>query len=229
MEEKLVSNIPRVELKDISKIYYSNKISVTALSSVSLKIYPGEIVGIYGPSGAGKSTVLNTIGVAETPTSGSLYFDSKKIDFSNENELIDYRRYFLGYLFQYFNLIPTMTVLENTALPLLLQEVEWKIAHEESKKLLELVGLSHRINHRGFELSGGEMQRVGLARALIHKPKVILADEPTGNLDSKNGKIVLELLRNYLPKESSVVIVSHSKEVLDSCSGLIYIQDGHVV
>ncbi len=215
-----------VRLSEISKSFDSSAGTIQALRSTSFSIYCGESIGIFGPSGAGKSTLLNILGLAETPTTGDLFFENQRIEFQSEKSLISYRRNFLGFIFQYFNLIPSMTASENVMLPLLLQEMPWEHAHVKSVEALQEVGLSHRVTHKAFQLSGGEMQRVGIARALVHKPKLVLADEPTGNLDSKNGSAVLDLLREVSKRGSSFVMVSHSQDALKICSRLISLTDG---
>jgi putative ABC transport system ATP-binding protein len=217
-----------VSLRSISKRFETSSGPVEALRPTSLSITAGESVGIYGPSGAGKSTLLNILGLAETPTTGELFFEDTLIDFHNEAALVTFRRYFLGFIFQYFNLIPSMTAVENVMLPLLLQEQSWGQAHATACTVLTDVGLSHRLQHKAYQLSGGEMQRVGIARALAHQPKLVLADEPTGNLDSKSGSAILDLLREVSNRGASFVMVSHSQDALKICSRLISLSDGVV-
>ncbi len=218
----------RVSIKNLTKQFGDPANPTVALDNCSIQIRAGEKIGLYGPSGAGKSTLLNIIGLAESPTSGSYYFDSKELNFSNENSLTLIRRSSIGYLFQYFNLIPSMTALENAIFPLILNGTNWNDAKSKGIELLKEVGLEHRINNLSSQLSGGEMQRVGLVRAIIHRPKLILADEPTGNLDTKNGNKVIDLLFNFLPKDSSIVIVSHSMDVIKNCDRLINLVDGKI-
>lgn len=217
-----------VTLSSISKRFTTSSGPVEALRPTWLTITTGESVGIYGPSGAGKSTLLNILGLAETPTTGELFFEDTLIDFRNEASLVTFRRYFLGFIFQYFNLIPSMTAVENVMLPLLLQEQPWEQAEVTARAVLTDVGLSHRLQHKAYQLSGGEMQRVGIARALTHQPKLVLADEPTGNLDSKNGSAILDLLREVSKRGASFVMVSHSQDALKICSRLISLSDGIV-
>ena len=219
---------PVLELKNVSKTFGTKINPVEALKPCCVKIYPSEKIGIYGASGAGKSTLLNILGLAETPTTGEILINQHVIDHTNEELLVKHRRESLGYLFQYFNLIPTMTAIQNACFPLLLNNYKWEQASQIATDLLTAVGLKDRINHKATQLSGGEMQRVGLVRAIIHQPKIILADEPTGNLDSKNGAQVIDLLHNSLPKQTAVVIVSHSQTVLKNCPRLISIVDGTV-
>ena len=168
------------------------------------------------------------LGLAETPTTGSFYIEEVSVEFENESQLVNLRRNFIGYIFQYFNLIPSMSALENVMLPLLLKGNSWNEAKEGASKILTTVGLKERISHKAHQLSGGEMQRVGIARAIVHSPKLILADEPTGNLDSKNGAAVLDLLKEVTALGASFVMVSHSQEALKICSRLISLTDGVV-
>ena len=219
---------PLLTLSDISKTFPSESGIVEALRTTNLTINKGEQIGIFGPSGAGKSTLLNILGLAETPTTGSFYIEEVSVEFENESQLVNLRRNFIGYIFQYFNLIPSMSALENVMLPLLLKGNSWNEAKEGASKILTTVGLKERISHKAHQLSGGEMQRVGIARAIVHSPKLILADEPTGNLDSKNGAAVLDLLKEVTALGASFVMVSHSQEALKICSRLISLTDGVV-
>ena len=217
-----------VALENISKSFKTAAGVIHALQPTTFTIKSKEKIGICGPSGAGKSTLLNVLGLAETPTSGDIFFEGTKVSFNNESQIMHLRRYYLGYVFQYFNLIPSMTALENVMLPLLLQKIEWNVARQKADDMLAAVSLQKRKDSRCHQLSGGEMQRVGIARALVHSPKMVLADEPTGNLDSKNGSAVLELLQTLSGQGASIVMVSHSTEALSFCSRIIELVDGTI-
>ena len=217
-----------ITLDTIEKNFRTAAGEIRALKPTSLTIRAGERIGIFGPSGAGKSTLLNILGLAEVPTSGKLFFEETRIDFRNETQLVALRRNFLGYVFQYFNLVPSMNAVENVMLPLLLKKTPWQIAYNLAKQTLVSVGLANRVDHPAHRLSGGEMQRVGIARAIVHAPRLLLADEPTGNLDSKNGSAVLDLLSTLTDGGAALVMVSHSPEALEICSRHISIVDGSV-
>ncbi len=215
----------------LTKIYSMGKIEVAALNEVSLSVEKGSFYGISGQSGSGKSTVLNLLGGLDTPTSGTIEVEGRKISQLNKEELARYRREGAGMIFQSFNLIPSYTALENVGLPLLFSGVPKKERGQKASEILKIVGLQHRSSHRPAELSGGEQQRVSIARALINSPRILLADEPTGNLDSKTSKeIVAVLSKLNVDHGVTVIMVSHEEALLkEYASEVIRFQDGKVI
>ena len=215
----------------LTKIYAMGKIQVVALHEVSFSVEKESFFGITGPSGSGKSTVLNLLGGLDTPTSGTIEVEGKKISQLNREELARYRREGAGMVFQSFNLIPSYTAQENVGLPLLFSGVPKKERSQRAADMLKVVGLQHRCLHRPAELSGGEQQRVSIARALINRPRILLADEPTGNLDSKTSKeIVTVLSKLTLDFGVTVIMVSHEEALLkEFASEVICFQDGKVI
>ncbi|MGH7738768.1 MAG: ABC transporter ATP-binding protein [bacterium] len=220
---------PLVEIQNLSKTYGTQAEGVSALQKVSFKIAPGEFTALMGPSGCGKSTLLQLVGGLEAPTEGRIFFEGRDLAALSDLERSLLRRSSLGFIFQFFNLLPTFNALENVELPLLLAGEKRKKARVRAESLLEKVGLTSRAHHRPGELSGGEQQRVAVARALVHAPKLLLADEPTGNLDSVNGQLVLQLLRQVAAGEQcAVLMVTHSREAADLGDTLILLKDGRV-
>jgi putative ABC transport system ATP-binding protein len=204
--------------------------AVAALEEVSLEIAEHEFVAITGPSGCGKSTLLHLIGGLDTPTSGEVQVAGLALDRATEAELTEFRRRRLGIVFQFFHLLPTMTVLENVCLPLLLAGEPLRGAQSRAAALLELVGLADRSSHFLHQLSGGQMQRAAIARALVHEPPVLLADEPTGNLDSGSAEQVLALLQKISSqRRTTMVVVTHSEEVARLAHRRIHLRDGQIV
>ncbi len=199
-----------IALENISKIYRASDIETVALSGISLEIGEGEFVAVMGPSGCGKSTLLNVLGMIDKPTSGSYMFDGTDIAAFGESQLVKLRKKSLGFVFQSFNLIEDLTVEENVALPLHYLRVAKTTRKKRVREALELVGLNHRARHKPSQLSGGQQQRVAVARAVIADPKLILADEPTGNLDTKNGSEVIELLELLNEQGATILMVTHS-------------------
>lgn len=220
-----------VEVKNLTKKYsQGGKHEVNALNGVSFNIPKGQFVAIMGPSGSGKSTLLHLLGGLDSITSGEALIDSNSLSNMTDSELSQFRRQKLGFIFQFFNLLPTMTALENVCLPLLLDKKSLSQVEARAKELLNYLNLSHRMNHYPDQLSGGEMQRVAIARALIAEPVLILADEPTGNLDSKTGHSVLELLRKLSQeKNQTIVMVTHSNEAASYATRLIEMRDGKIL
>lgn len=212
--------------ENISRVFGSAETEVLALEKISMQISAGEFVGLKGPSGCGKSTLLNILGLVDHPSAGSLVLCQELIDFSKTKQLEFLRRTRLGYVFQYFNLLPTLSALENVMLPALLKNSSKKRARQDATELLSKFGLARRIKHYPHELSGGEMQRVALARAIIHQPELILADEPTGNLDSHAGLGVLNALAEIAKSGKSVLMASHSEQALSRCDRVIELLDG---
>jgi putative ABC transport system ATP-binding protein len=218
-----------IELSHVSK-HFDGKRKVTALDHIDLSIARGEMVAIVGPSGSGKSTLLNLIGGLDQPSSGEIALDGVKLAGAADNELTRIRRDKIGFIFQFFNLLPTLTCLENVALPLHLRGWSRKKTEHRARELLDLVQLGHRLEHLPDELSGGERQRVAIARALSVYPPVLLADEPTGNLDSHTGAEILALIHDVHQRlGSTVLIVTHDRGVAESCQRTVTLRDGRVV
>jgi putative ABC transport system ATP-binding protein len=218
-----------IDLAKVSKIF-SGKRQVTALEDVDLGVARGEMVAIVGPSGSGKSTLLNLIGGLDTPTSGQIEIDGSRLSGLPDDDLTRMRRDKIGFIFQFFNLLPTLTCFENVAIPLHLRGWAKKKIDERAKELLGLVGLAARMEHLPEELSGGERQRCAIARALSVYPPVLLADEPTGNLDTHTGADILKLIRDVHQRlGSTVLIVTHDAHVAESCERVITLCDGRIV
>jgi len=218
-----------VRTVDVKKVYQMGKVEVLALRGINLEIEEGEYLSIMGPSGSGKSTLFNMIGGLDKPSTGRVYIDEVDIAQLDAYELAWLRCRKIGYIFQTFNIIPVMTALENVTLPMIFAGMTAQDAMDKGVELLELVGLGDRISHKPFELSGGQQQRVACARALANDPAIILADEPTGNLDLKTGKEIIELLRR-LNKEKRVTVISatHDLKMLDVSDRIVWIRDGQV-
>jgi putative ABC transport system ATP-binding protein len=215
-------------LEEVSK-RFDGKRSVLALNSVNLAVSKGEMVSIVGPSGSGKSTLLNLIGGLDKPTSGEISIDGLRLANISDDELTRVRRDKIGFIFQFFNLMPTLTARENVALPLHLRGWERGRIEERVAELLTLVHLSQRMEHRPEELSGGERQRVAIARALSVYPPVLLADEPTGNLDTQTGGEILKLIQNLNQNlQATILIVTHDMDVAGRCSRTIHLRDGKI-
>ena len=220
-----------IQLSSVTKDYRVGGQDVRALDSVDMEIAQGEFVSVIGPSGAGKSTLLHVLGVLDTPDSGSVRYDEEDITHLSEREQAALRLRRIGFVFQFFNLLPTMSAWENVALPKLLSGISLRVAKVEACTLLEKVGLADRVDHRPSELSGGQMQRVAVARALVMDPDVILADEPTGNLDSKTGASVLSLLSTFADdtdRPRAVVMVTHNQQATEHTDRVIHMQDGRI-
>ena len=201
-----------------------------AVDAVSLEIARGEFVAVTGPSGCGKTTLLHLLAGLDSATSGEIFVDGLALHSATDAELTDYRRRRLGLVFQFFNLLPTMNVIENVSFPLLLQGVSHSESETRARELLELVGMSERATHFVHQLSGGEQQRTAIARALIHRPSVLIADEPTGNLDSTSAEMVMRVLGQIgNDKLASLIVVTHSAEVARAASRRIEMRDGRVV
>ena len=219
-------HFPIIRFKDVYKYYHTGDEKVTALSGVSLEFQKGDFVSIMGPSGGGKTTFLNCLGGLDFPDQGEIYLNDRLLNNLSDKELTELRRKEIGFVFQFFNLMPTLTVQENVELPLLVS----RSARTESKQvqsLLNYVGLLHRAKSFPAELSGGEMQRVAIARALVHRPSIVLADEPTGNLDSENGIKILELMSKACTDfKTTVVMATHNSQIADYGNRHFEIRDG---
>ena len=216
-----------IEVKNLSKVYGSGEAEVTALKNIDLNIEQGEFVAIVGPSGSGKSTLLHLLGGVDKPSSGEVIIKGESIYKLKEKELAILRRRKLGFVFQFFNLIPVLTAEENIEMPVLLDN--GKIDKNYMNELLKLLGLEERRNHHPSELSGGQQQRVSIGRALANKPSIILADEPTGNLDSKNSKEVLELLKYCAKKyNQTLILITHDVNIAKSADRVVTIEDGQI-
>lgn len=217
-----------LELSGVTKEYRVGGQAVRALDDVGLRIEPGEFTSIIGPSGSGKSTLLHLLGALDSPDAGSIRFRGEEIGALDEEQQSAFRRHQVGFVFQFFNLLPTLSAWENVAIPKLLDGTGLRRARPRALELLDRVGLGQRAEHRPAELSGGQMQRVAVARALIMDPPLILADEPTGNLDSKTGAAILELLGEIAGSGSSVVMVTHDMGAVTYCDRVITLRDGRI-
>ena len=217
-----------VEIKDVCKVYNPGENEVRALDHVSVTIDEGEFVAIIGQSGSGKSTLMNMLGCLDVPTSGSYMLHVQDVSDLDDNELSDIRNREIGFIFQGFNLIPNLTALENVELPLIYRGVGRTKRVELSKKALEKVGLENRIGHKPSEMSGGQQQRVAIARAIAQAPPIILADEPTGNLDSNSSKEIMSILQNLHSEGRTVILITHDNEIAAQAKRIIKIKDGHI-
>ncbi|MCO5382245.1 MAG: ABC transporter ATP-binding protein [Methanosarcina barkeri] len=219
---------PIIELKNLTKIY-KNGMEFRALDNANLKIKKGEFVAIVGPSGSGKSTLMHLIGLLDTPSSGTLLIDSNDVTKMSDRERSEMRNRMLGFVFQYHHLLPDFTALENVIMPLLIAGKSRKEAKEVAEKLLKEVGLEERMDHRPGELSGGQNQRVAVARALSCSPAIVLGDEPTGNLDTKTGDLIYELLRR-LNREynQTFIVVTHNEDLASKADRIIRLVDGKI-
>lgn len=222
--------MPLIEIKNLNKIYNQGKANeFQALSGVSLAIDKGDFIAIMGVSGSGKSTLMNMIGCLDQPTSGLYMFDGEEIEKLSQRELVKIRRNKIGFIFQNFNLLPRMPAVKNVELPLVYKGIRPKARRDRAKKMLELVGLGDKVRHKPSMLSGGELQRVAIARALTNEPMVLLADEPTGNLDSQSGFQVMEVLKGLNKKGTTIILVTHDLAIAKYANRLINIQDGKIV
>jgi putative ABC transport system ATP-binding protein len=218
-----------VEAKNLVKVYSGEGVATTALDGLGMKVYQGEFVAIVGPSGSGKSTLLNMLGALDIPTSGKLFIDGIDMTTLSGAKLAELRNKKIGFIFQSFNLIPRMNALQNVELPLAIRGVSSDERRRRAIKMLELVGLRPRMRHKPSEMSGGEQQRVAVARALVTDPAILLGDEPTGNLDTKNTRAIVDLMRK-LNKETgkTVIIITHNLEIANQADRIIFIRDGQV-
>lgn len=217
-----------IKMTGISKAYNTGKIKVEALKGVDLVVDAGEFVSIVGPSGSGKSTLMNIAGCLDVPTGGKYWLDDESVEGLSMSRLADIRNKKVGFVFQNFNLLSYATAYENIELPLIFGKVAAKIRRARVVELLEQVGLSNRADHKPPELSGGEMQRVAIARALANHPKLILADEPTGNLDSASGKAIIDLFEELWKTGTTILIITHDSTVASRTSRVIFLKDGMI-
>lgn len=218
-----------IELVHVWKIFGEGEAETVAVRDVSLTIGNGEFVAIIGTSGSGKSTLMNQIGILDTPTRGDVFINRHKVSDMSENERARVRREELGFIFQQFNLIPTFTVLENVEVPMVLREVDVDERREKAGLILDSLELGHRLNYYPSQLSGGQQQRVAIARALVNDPAIILADEPTGNLDTKSGTMVFDILNSLRDQGKTVVLITHDPNLAGKTERIIRMQDGGVV
>jgi putative ABC transport system ATP-binding protein len=225
--------IPKTEiikLVDVWKTYKMGEVEVNALRGMNLDVWHGEFVAIMGPSGSGKSTAVNMIGCLDIPTRGNIYLEHKNIAHLSESALAQVRGRKIGFIFQQFNLIPTLTAKENVMLPMMFQKVLFEKREKRAEELLRLVQLEDRMNHKPSELSGGQQQRVAIARALANNPEVILADEPTGNLDSKTGKMVIDFLRRLnVEEKKTIIMVTHDANLAKYAQRIEHLKDGMII
>ena len=218
-----------IKLENVKKIYHLGEVDVYALRGVNLDVKRGEFLAVMGPSGSGKSTCMNMIGCLDIPSSGRVFLDGINIAHLTESELSTIRGKKIGFVFQQFNLISSLNALENVMLPMMFQQIPRDKRVKRAKELLTLVGIPKRIFHKPAELSGGERQRVAIARALANDPEVILADEPTGNLDSHSGKVIMDLLTNLNKAGKTIVMVTHSSNLSKYADRIAHILDGKII
>ena len=220
---------PVVALQEITKVYRMGRVAVPALGGVSLEIAPGEHVAIMGPSGSGKSTLMNLIGCLDRPTSGSYTLDGQDVSHMTEDEFADVRNRRIGFVFQTFNLLPRFSALRNVELPMLYAAVPRAERRRRALAALERVGLLARVAHTPQELSGGEQQRVAIARALVNEPTILLADEPTGNLDSRSGEEILAIFQDLNARGMTIAMVTHDRDLAAHARRILFLRDGHLV
>ncbi|MBO4663003.1 MAG: ABC transporter ATP-binding protein [Bacteroidaceae bacterium] len=218
-----------IKLENIKKVFRTDEVETWALRDVNLEVKEGEFVAIMGPSGCGKSTLLNILGLLDTPTEGTFTLNGVDVSTMNENDRTDLRKGVIGFVFQSFNLIDELDVTENIELPLLYMNVSAKERRERVKAVMERVNISHRSKHFPNQLSGGQQQRVAIARAVLPNPKIILADEPTGNLDSKNGEEVMNLLSELHKSGTTIIMVTHSQHDAHYADRIVNLFDGQIV
>lgn len=219
-----------IKLVNVWKTYKMGEVEVHALRGMNFEVKKGEFVAIMGPSGSGKSTAVNMVGVLDVPTKGDIYLENKNIAHLSESNLAQIRGKKIGFIFQQFNLIPSLTAKRNITLPMIFQDTSYKKRTQRAEKLLRMVQLGERMNHRPTEMSGGQQQRVAIARALANDPDVILADEPTGNLDSKTGRLVMDFLCEMHKKEKkTIIMVTHDANLAKFAERVAYLKDGVII
>lgn len=225
----LVAENTLIEVKDLYKIYNPGENEVRALDGITLKIGRGEFVAIVGHSGSGKSTFMNMLGCLDVPSSGDYFLDGINVAGMSDDELSDIRNQQIGFIFQGFNLIPSLTAVENVELPLVYRGMPTAERRKLSLEALERVGMGHRVHHRPNELSGGQQQRVAIARAIAARPPIVMADEPTGNLDTKSGKDVMDILHELSNEGRTIILITHDNDIASQAKRAIRIIDGRVV
>jgi len=218
-----------IHMKGIRKVYSTGRVEVAALKSVDLDVGGNEYVAVVGPSGSGKSTLMNILGCLDTPTSGEYVLSGESVAGLDRNRLAEIRNRHIGFVFQNFNLLPYATALENVELPLLFAGAGTRERRERASAMLERVNLADRMDHRPTELSGGQMQRVAIARALVNRPAMVLADEPTGNLDSASGRAIVDLFGELFASGQTIVMITHDAGVARIASRVVQIRDGEIV
>lgn len=221
---------PIIEVHNLRKVYHMGNEKIVALNHVNLEIEKGEICCLFGTSGSGKSTLLNMLAGLEKPTKGTVRIKKAQIEQMNESQLADFRQKYIGFVFQSYNLIPTLTAQENVALPLLFQGISKKERNQRAKEMLEAVGLKKRLHHKPKEMSGGQQQRVSIARAFVNKPQILFADEPTGNLDTHTTIEVMDIITKIAKEHNqTLIIVSHDPEIAEYANKIITVQDGDIL
>jgi putative ABC transport system ATP-binding protein len=215
-----------IDIENITKVYVMGEETVHALRGVSLQIRRNEYLAIMGPSGSGKSTLMNMLGCLDTPTSGRYFFNGKDVSAMDDDELAAIRNHEIGFVFQTFNLLPRSTSLRNVELPLIYAGLDSEVREEKAAQVLRDVGLGDRLQHKPNELSGGQRQRVAIARALVNDPSIILADEPTGNLDSKTGEEIMQLLENLYQNGNTIILVTHEADIAHHARRTVFLRDG---
>lgn len=218
-----------IDLKNINKNYKIGSETLHALVNVCFKVENGDFIAIIGPSGSGKSTLMNILGCMDVPDSGEYYLDNINVSSLNDNKLAEIRNSKIGFIFQNFNLLPKLTALENVELPLIYRGLNKKERYEKTINAIEMVGLSDRINHRPSEMSGGQQQRTAIARAIAGEPQIILADEPTGNLDSKSGKEIMDILKKLNDSGKTVILITHDLSIAQYAKRTMRIHDGQLL
>ena len=220
---------PLIELDDVWKVFYLGEVEVQAVRGVSTKIKEGDYVAILGPSGSGKSTMMNMVGALDIPSRGKIFLEGKDIGSMSESQLSQLRGRTIGFVFQQFNLINTLTAVQNVELPMLFYNVNASERYRRAEELLNKVGLGHRLHHLPVKMSGGEQQRVAIARALANNPDIILADEPTGNLDSKTGVQIMKLLDSLHNEGKTIIMVTHDTSLVKHANRVIELKDGQII
>jgi len=215
-----------IRLKEISKAYGTGEVKVEALKHINMEIKKNEFIGLKGPSGSGKSTLMNIMGCLDTPSSGEYYFEDINVESFNHNQLAEIRNEKIGFVFQNFNLLPYATAFENVELPMLFMGMKTKYRKERTMELLDKVGLAKRAHHKPNELSGGEMQRVAIARSLANNPSLILADEPTGNLDTQSGDEILAIFQDLWRQGHTIVVITHNPNISSRAQRVVKLKDG---
>ncbi len=218
-----------IRLENVRKTYHMGSVDLTVLKGVNLEVEAGSFVTILGPSGSGKSTLLHIMSCLDTPTEGKVFLEDKDVSGFKEDHLAEIRGRKIGFVFQQFNLLPNLNALDNASLPLLFQGISDNVGHARAKSLLTALGLEHRLTHRPTEMSGGEQQRVALSRALINNPDIIVADEPTGNIDSRTGEKIMNIFVDFHRRGKTVVIVTHDLDVARYGQEIVEIKDGQII